>query len=89
MLKDVLRMTEGLESGAVLERGPRDRTGEPAREGAGAADRDRRLLMAGGRAESGSWTWMAPDAREARRALPGPWSLTLLLRARPGGDSPP
>ena len=60
--------------------GPRD---APSRSG------ERRLLMVGGRTERGAWTWMSPELEAAERALPGPWSLTLLLRGRPAGGSPP
>lgn len=96
MLREILQLADGIDADAVAGRAGtrrRDRAApgtEPEldRTGAGAAG-ERRLLMAGGRTSRGAWTWMAPDAEAADRALPGPWSLTLLLRGRPAGGSPP
>ncbi len=55
----------------------------------GPAAGGRRPLAVGRRSPEGSWLWVAPHAEEARRAVPGPWSLTLLLRGRPAGGSSP
>lgn len=49
----------------------------------------RRPLAVGRSSPEGSWLWVSPDAEEARRAVPGPWSVTLLLRGRPAGGSTP
>ena len=79
---------------AVRRAGP-DADAPPERDEAAdlrdAPDRDgeRRLLMAGGRTARGAWTWVSPELEAAERALPGPWSLTLLLHGRPAGGSPP
>ena len=49
----------------------------------------RRPLAVGRSSPTGSWLWVSPEADEARRAVPGPWSLTLLLSGRPAGGSSP
>lgn len=80
MLREIFEIADRIEADSVPDRagpGPRDRAA-PGAEG----DRERRLLMAGGRTRRGDWTWLAPEAEAADRALPGPWSLTLLLRGR-------
>ena len=56
---------------------------------ASGARGDRRPLAVGRSSPEGSWLWVSPEAEEARRAVPGPWSLTLVLRGRPAGGSPP
>lgn len=84
MLRKVLHLTDRLDANALPDRG------RPApRKEAPSGGSERRLLMVGGRTARGSWTWMAPETEAARRAVPGPWDLTLLLRERPAGGSPP
>lgn len=57
-------------------------------EGAGPERRaGRRAFMAGRAGPDGAWTWVAPDSLQARRFLPGPFSLTLMLRGRRAGGS--
>lgn len=73
MLREILRLTDRMEADAV-----------PQRAGPG-----RRLLMAGVRTDRRAWTWVSPEVDAAERALPGPWSLTLLLRGRRSAGSPP
>jgi len=47
----------------------------------------RRAFMAGRSGPDGGWTWVAPDSLPAKRFLPGPFSLTLMLRGRRAGGS--
>lgn len=93
MLREILQLADGIDADAVPgSAGPRRRNRAAPGPEAGpdrAAAGERRLLMAGGRTERGDWTWVAPDADAADRAVPGPWSLTLLLRGRPAGGSSP
>lgn len=89
MLDEILLLADQLEGGPLPGRtSPRRRDEASPDRGAGSG-RERRLLMAGGRTARGSWTWVTPEAEAARRALPGPWDLTLLFRGRPVGGSPP
>lgn len=59
----------------------------PGARGDSTARRQRRAFMAGWRSAEGAWTWIAPDSEEARSFLPGPFSLTLVLRDRTDGGS--
>lgn len=47
----------------------------------------RRAFMAGRAGPGGGWAWVAPDSEEARRFLPGPFSLALVI-ARAGRPGP-
>lgn len=76
MLTEMLAMTRRLE-------------GSSGAAAAGSAGRRRRPLAVGRSSPEGSWLWVSPEAEEAREAIPGPWSLTLLLRGRPAGGSSP
>lgn len=58
---------------------------ERAGSGEGTAA-GRRPFMAGRRGPAGGWTWISPESDEARSFLPGPFSLTLVLRGRTAGD---
>lgn len=40
---------------------------------------ERRAFMAGRLGPDGGWAWVAPDSVEARRFLPDPFSLALLI----------
>lgn len=70
----ILRIVDGGDADAAARRS----LGE-------ATDASRRPFMVGRRSPEGEWTWIAPESREARSFLPGPFSLTLLLRGRRAG----
>lgn len=89
LLRKVLQLTDRLDADAVRGRGPRRRDRAAAPPDGENTEGSRRLLMVGARTDGGAWTWVAPEAGAAHRTLPGPWSLTLLLRGRPAGGSPP
>lgn len=91
MLREILQLADGIDADTVPGRArPRRRDrAAPGPGGDRAAAAERRLLMAGVHTDRGDWTWVAPDAGAADRAMPGPWSLTLLLRGRPAGGSSP
>lgn len=61
-----------------------DARAEPTPDTEGA---DRRTFMVGRSGPRGAWTWVAPDSEPARRFLPGPFSLTMLLRGPPAAGS--
>lgn len=70
----ILRLVDGPDAGAGASLPP----GEEREAG-------RRAFMVGRRSPEGEWTWIAPESREARSFLPGPFSLTLLIRGRTAG----
>ena len=60
--------------------GARAPDAEPARGG-------RRTFMVGRSGPRGTWARVAAESEPARRFLPGPFSLTMLLRGRPAAGS--
>ena len=60
---------------------------ETARDAATAREGGRRTFMVGRAGPHGSWARVAPDSEPARRFLPGPFSLAMLLRGRPAAGS--
>ena len=64
-----------------------DGRGERAPDDAETGRGVRRTFMVGRSGPEGGWARVAPDSEPARRFLPGPFSLTMLLRGRPAAGS--